>query len=66
MYIENNDVAVYNNNTEINTTVEENENIITSLRRSIRNIIPPTYLQDFEVSNLNNNNVNTKYPFITF
>jgi len=53
---------VYDNDIEINTDIEQRENVTASLRHSTRNRKLLIYLQDFEVSNA----VSTKYPIHSF
>ena len=51
---------------EINTDVEQRENVSASPRRSTHSRSLPTYLQDFEVSNISNNAVSTEYQIHSF
>jgi len=54
------------NTLEIDTNVEQSETIAVSPRRSTRSRRPLAYLQDFDVPNLNNNIVSTKYSIHSF
>ena len=54
--------VLLDNIVETNVEVEQSENVTVSPRRSTRSRRRPSYLQDFEVSNISNNAVSTKYP----
>ena len=62
MQSENNVHDVLLDNTfETNVEIEQSDNVTVSPRRSTR-----SRLQDFEVSNISNNTVSTKYPINSF
>ena len=58
--------VLLDNTVETNVEVEQSENVTVSPRRSTRSRKRPTYLQDFEVSNISNNVASTKYPIHSF
>jgi len=59
MKIFNDNVVDPNNNDKLNDTYDESIGIPP--KRSTHRKIPPTYLQDFHITNFNNNTISTKH-----
>jgi len=58
--------VLLDNTVETNVEIEQSENVTASSRRSTHSRRMSAYLQDFEVSNISNNTISTKYPINSF